>query len=76
MLRHCEDPDFEHFHFHHLVLVKQLLTMHWYKLRRGQEPYAMNKWCEAFELLELDVKARRGLLLRVQQGLLAEPLPA
>ena len=68
MLQHLEDPAFHYFQYHHLNLVKDLLTIDWWMIQGGQDMEAMHKWLEAIELLELDLKACRDLLLLAQQG--------
>ena len=69
MLEWTKDPVYDYFHWHHLTLLKQLLTRDWWILQGGQDMQAMNKWMEAMEVLELDQKACRDMLLLAQQGL-------
>ena len=67
-LKHLHDPHVLYFEWHYLKIIHKFLTKDWYLIQGGSCEQALAKWLEVFDVLELDLKARRDLMLLAQTG--------
>ncbi len=63
------DPAFPLLEFLYLKLIHRWLTLDWYQIQSGIDEYALAIWHEILQVLELDIKARRDLLLLAHSGI-------
>ena len=67
-MRYLKDPYFEWFEWHHKKAVHKALTDHWVLIQGGSDHEASRYIWEVFQLLELDRKAIRDLMLLAHCG--------
>jgi hypothetical protein len=68
-MKHQGDPSAPFFEWHHLKCIHWYLTERWWILQSGSDREALGEWRLVMQLLELDLKAHRDLILLAQSGL-------
>ena len=58
-------PYFRRFEHQFLLSVRRALTYDWGIIQSGQDLKTLSRWMDLFELLELDDKAQKDLMLLV-----------
>jgi hypothetical protein len=68
-MKHQRDPSAPFFEWHYLKCIHWYLTERWWILQSGTDREALGEWRLVMQLLELDLKAHRDLILLAQSGL-------
>ena len=68
ILKRARDPNFQYWLWFYKSTLKRFLVWHWRDMQKYSDPATTAKWVEAMQIMELDRKAQRDMILLAYTG--------